>query len=128
MTVSVGEVMVAAMGPDGWAQTNLPGLQTKLLWQSEDGRGSIALIKFAKGSGIPREHVHASTQSMFCLSGRYAYVASGLVLEPGSFYSNPKDHPHGPTEALEESILLEVHDGPRFYEQPEYLQGGDASE
>ena len=35
-----------------------------------------------------------------------------------TFYMNPKDHPHGPTIAHEKSVLIEIYDGPHYYEKP----------
>ena len=43
-----------------------------------------------QGRRHPLRHSHASNQFMFCLSGRYRYVPTGLTLTPGSFYWNPK--------------------------------------
>ena len=48
------------------------------------------------------------------------YPDVGLRLTPGSFYMNPKDNPHGPTIAHEPSVLIEIYDGPHYYEKPEY--------
>ena len=39
-------------------------------------------------------------------------------LRPGDFYMNPKDNPHGPTIAHERSVLIEIYDGPHYYEKP----------
>lgn len=114
------EILKAAFDPEGWQQKKIPGLKSKLLWEAEPGGASFAIVRFEKGSGIPTRHSHACNQFMFCVSGRYAYTSSGLILEAGSFYCNPKDNEHGPTEALADSILLEYYDGPHYYERPEY--------
>ena len=105
----------------GWQEYRHPGIALKMLWQNPDTGGSIALFKITKGSGIPRSHIHASNQFMYCLRGRYRYMASDVLLTPGMFYMNPKDHPHGPTMAEEDSLLLEIYDGPHYYETPEYV-------
>jgi hypothetical protein len=102
-----------------WVDKSLAGLAQKLLWRDETG-ASIALVRFRAGAGVPSAHAHASNQFMFCLSGRYAYLPTGLVLTPGSFYWNPKGCVHGPTRAEEESILLEVYDGPHYPTQPDW--------
>lgn len=104
-----------------FVESALPGLHIKTLWQSEDPPVSIALLFYEKGTQVPRSHVHASNQFMFCLKGRYRYEP-GIVLEPGDFYANPKGNPHGPTEAEEETVLLEIYDGAHYYEIPEYLK------
>ena len=49
-------------------------------------------------------------QGEFVLKGKFSYP--GIVLTEGMFYMNPKDQPHGPSKALEDSILLEIYDGP----------------
>jgi quercetin dioxygenase-like cupin family protein len=103
-----------------WAEKTLAGLSHKLLWRNDETGASIALVRFAKGSGIPNRHSHASNQFMFCLKGRYTYVPTGLTLTEGSFYWNPQGSMHGPTHAEEESILLEVYDGPHYPTQPEW--------
>ena len=54
-----------------WREKSLKGISEKMLWRNEETGASIALIKFAKGAGIPQPHFHASNQFMFCLRGRY---------------------------------------------------------
>ena len=103
-----------------WREKSLPGLSEKMLWRDEASGASIALIRFAKGSGIPEPHRHASNQFMYCLSGRYEYTATGVVLTAGSFYCNPKGLVHGPAVALEETVVLEIYDGPHYPERPAF--------
>lgn len=108
-----------------WVEKTLAGLTHRALWRNEDTGASISLVRFAKGSGIPSRHSHASNQFMFCLSGRYLYVPTGITLTPGSFYWNPKGSLHGPTFAEEESVLLEVYDGPHYPTQPDWYSSPD---
>jgi 2,4'-dihydroxyacetophenone dioxygenase len=103
-----------------WREKSLKGVFEKLLWRNEESGASIALIKFGKGAGIPQPHLHASNQFMFCLSGRYEYTATGITLTAGSFYCNPKGNVHGPTLAHEESVVLEIYDGPHYPEKPSW--------
>ncbi|MCK2244670.1 MULTISPECIES: cupin domain-containing protein [unclassified Crossiella] len=103
-----------------WAAKTLAGLTHKALWRNEDTGASISLVKFEQGAGIPSRHSHASNQFMFCLSGRYTYLPTGITLTEGSFYWNPKGSRHGPTLAEETSILLEVYDGPHYPTQPDW--------
>jgi quercetin dioxygenase-like cupin family protein len=103
-----------------WVDKTLEGLSHKMLWRNDETGASIALVRFAKGSGIPSRHSHASNQFMFCVQGRYTYVPTALTLEPGSFYWNPKGSLHGPTLAEEDTVLLEVYDGPHYPTQPEW--------
>ena len=95
-----------------WREKSLKGISEKMLWRNEETGASIAMIKFAKGSGIPQPHYHASNQFMICLSGKYEYTATGVVLTAGSFYCNPKGNVHGPAVAHEDTVVIEVYDGP----------------
>ena len=108
-----------------WVEKSLAGLSHKMLWRDEETEASIALVRFEQGSGIPTAHQHASNQFMFCLSGRYTYVPTGITLTPGSFYWNPKGSLHGPTLAEEESVLVEVYDGPHYPTQPDWYTSAD---
>lgn len=113
------ELLKAASDDAGWENdARADGLEKKVLWQAAPGFASIALLRFAAGSGIEDEPRHASNQFLYCLSGSYGYHASGLMLEPGGFHWSPADDEQGPSTALEESVLLEIYDG-RHYDQPE---------
>jgi quercetin dioxygenase-like cupin family protein len=105
-----------------WRTKSLPGLSEMRLWDNQTTGASISLVRFQAGSGIPDQHHHASNQFMFCLSGEYEYVSSGLVLKPGSFYWNPKGHLHGPTRAHKDSLLLEIYDGPHYPQKPSWYR------
>lgn len=108
-----------------WQAKSLAGLSHKMLWRNEETEASIALVRFEKGSGIPSPHVHASNQFMYCLSGRYVYTSTGTTLTPGSFYFNPKGSTHGPTMAEEDSVLLEIYDGPHYPERPPFYDNDE---
>ena len=106
--------------PKQWIDFPDYGLRQYFFFKDPSTGGSIALLEFEKGGHIPVQHVHASNQFMYCIEGDYEYTAVGLRLRPGSFYFNPKDHPHGPTLAHERSVLIEVYDGPHYYEKPTF--------
>ncbi|MEO3856638.1 cupin domain-containing protein [Acrocarpospora sp. B8E8] len=108
-----------------WIDKTLAGLSHKMLWRNDETGASIALVRFTKGSGIPSRHSHASNQFMFCLEGRYTYVPTGLTLTPGSFYWNPKGSMHGPTHAEEDTVLLEIYDGPHYPTQPDWYASAE---
>ncbi|MDK3025971.1 cupin domain-containing protein [Cupriavidus taiwanensis] len=103
-----------------WRPKSLPGLHEKMLWRDEASGASIALIRFEQGVSIPAPHSHASNQFMFCLQGRYEYTATQVVLTPGCFYWNPKGNVHGPTLAHEETIVVEIYDGPHYPQKPNW--------
>lgn len=106
-----------------WREKSLAGVSEKRLWRDErDGAGgvSISLIRVREGAGIPEPHLHASNQFIYCLAGRYEYTATGLVLTPGAFYCNRKGNVHGPTVAREETVFLEIYDGPHYPARPSW--------
>lgn len=105
---------------DAWVNFPDYGFRQYFLWKNEETGASIAILEYDKGGRIPTKHTHASNQFMYCLEGDYEYTDSGLRLRPGSFYMNPKGHPHGPTVAHERSVLIEIYDGPHYDEMPEY--------
>ncbi|MSQ20224.1 MAG: cupin domain-containing protein [Betaproteobacteria bacterium] len=103
-----------------WRAKSLKGVHEKMLWRDEVTQATIALIKFDKGTGIPQPHLHTSNQFMICLEGRYEYTATGVVLTPGSFYCNPKGNVHGPTLAHEDTVVVEMYDGPHYPVKPDW--------
>jgi quercetin dioxygenase-like cupin family protein len=103
-----------------WREKSLKGISEKMLWRNEETGASIALIKFAQGAGIPEPHLHAANQFMICLSGRYEYTRTGVVLTAGSFYCNPKGNVHGPAVAHEETVVVEIYDGPHYPQKPSW--------
>lgn len=114
------EVLLHRKDFDDGKWVNFPeyGLRQYFLWKNPETGASIAILEFDKGGRIPVKHTHASNQFMYCLEGDYEYTDVGLRLKPGSYYMNPKDHPHGPTLAHEKCVLIEIYDGPHYYEKP----------
>ena len=110
----------ANLNPDEWLEFPEYGFRQYFLWRNPDTGASMAILDFEAGGGIPIKHSHASNQFMYCISGENEYTESDLVLKPGAFYMNPKDHPHGPTVAKTHSVLIEIYDGPHYYEKPEF--------
>ena len=108
----------ASLNEADWIDFPDYGFRQYFLWKNPATGGSLALLDFAAGGGIPVKHAHASNQFMYCLEGEYEYTDSKLLLTPGAFYMNPKDHPHGPTIARTRSRLIEMYDGPHYYEKP----------
>ena len=108
------------LDPAKWIDFPDYGFRQYFLWKNPQTSASIALLEYQKGGRIPVKHSHASNQFMYCLEGDYEYTDTGLRLRPGSFYMNPKDHPHGPTLAHERSVLIEIYDGPHYYDKPTF--------
>lgn len=118
---SLAEILIQSRDMP-WREKSLKGISEKMLWRDEKTGASIALIRFAKGAGIPSPHLHASNQFMFCLEGRFAYTATNTVLEAGSFYCNPKGNVHGPSVALEDTVVIEIYDGPHYPVKPDFYK------
>lgn len=116
---SLGELLIQS-GDMAWRAKSLAGVHEKMLWRDEETGASIALIKFEKGASIPVPHSHASNQFMFCLSGHYEYTTTGVTLKAGSFYCNNKGNVHGPTLAHEETVVVEIYDGPHYPQRPSW--------
>ncbi|GAA4131600.1 cupin domain-containing protein [Aminobacter aganoensis] len=114
------EVLIhtAKLDPDNWIDFPEYGFRQYFLHKNTATGASIALLEFNEGGGVPVAHSHASNQFMYCLEGEYEYGGGSLTLRPGDFYMNPKDHPHGPTVARKKSTLIEIYDGPHYYEKP----------
>ena len=121
---SLGEILIQSRDM-AWRPKSLAGIHEKMLWRDEATGASIALIKFEKGAGIPQPHLHASNQFMFCLEGHYEYTATGVTLRPGSFYCNPKGNVHGPTIAHEETVVVEIYDGPHYPVRPSWYENDE---
>ena len=121
-TMKTLEVLIRKtdIDPAKWIDFPDYGFRQYFLWKNAETGASIALLEYAKGGRIPVKHSHASNQFMYCLEGDYEYTDTGLRLKPGSFYMNPKDHPHGPTVAHERSVLIEIYDGPHYYDKPSF--------
>ena len=116
---SLAEILIHT-GNVEWRAKSLPGLFEKMLWRDAATEATIALIKFEKGCSIPSPHMHASNQFMFCLSGKYEYTSTGVILSAGSFYCNPKGNVHGPTLAHEDTVVIEIYDGPHYPQKPDW--------
>jgi len=116
------EVHLAEPDPGKWVLLEKTGgIRVNTLWEHADTGATIALLDIPAGAGVPIRHSHASNQFMYCLEGEYEYLEPrSLVLRPGAFYMNPKDHPHGPTRARTRTLVLEIYDGPHYHEIPPY--------
>ena len=114
------EELLIHTGEMPWREKSLKGVHEKMLWRDDVTGASVALIRFEKGAGIPKPHSHASNQMMFCLSGHFEYSSTGVTLKPGSFYCNPKGNVHGPSIALEETVVVEIYDGPHYPTMPSW--------
>jgi quercetin dioxygenase-like cupin family protein len=116
---SLAEVLIQSKDMP-WREKSLKGVSEKMFWRDEKTGASIAMIRFAKGCGIPAPHLHAANQFMICLEGKYEYTATKTVLTPGCFYWNPKGNVHGPAIAHEDTVVIEIYDGPHYPVKPDF--------
>jgi 2,4'-dihydroxyacetophenone dioxygenase len=120
---SEAEEIIRGPDPDSWVTVDKAGgLRVNVLWENKETGASISLIEVPAGAGVPSRHTHASTQFMYCLKGEYEYLQPepGIVLREGDLYRNPKGNPHGPTRARVDTVLLEIHDGPHYFDKPDF--------
>ena len=123
---SLAEILIRS-DEIAWREKSLKGVHEKMLWRNEETGASIALIRFDKVAGIPQPHLHASNQFMYCLKGKYEYTRTGVTLTAGSFYWNPKGNVHGPAVAHEDTVVIEIYDGPHYPQTPPwYTDARDA--
>jgi hypothetical protein len=116
-----GEIVIDRLDPAQWVTVpNTNGFRIYKFWEHPKTGASICLCDVPKGGTIPIRHRHASNQFMYCIEGTYEYLEPGLVLKPGTFYMNPKGNPHGPTIARTRCLLLEIYDGPHYFERPSF--------
>jgi 2,4'-dihydroxyacetophenone dioxygenase len=115
------ETLIPRPDDKGWVTVpKSGGMRVYTYWEDKRTGASISLLDVPKGAEIPIRHRHASNQFMYCIEGSYRYLEPGLTLEKGAFYMNPKGHPHGPTVALSHCLLLEIYDGPHYFELPAF--------
>jgi 2,4'-dihydroxyacetophenone dioxygenase len=95
-----------------WEKSSIPGVRFKMLFKNEETGALIMLTHFPKGTGISTPHLHPSNQFLYVLKGKFAYP--GITVKEGEFYINPRDHVHGPSQALEDTLVIELVDGPLY--------------
>src|SRR5262249_11725573 len=103
-----------------WREKSLKGGSEKMLGGEEGNGATVAVIWVAKGAGLPGPPLHSSHQVMFFPQGRLEYHRPGGVRTPGSFYCNPKGNVHGPAVAHEETVVIEIYDGPHYPQKPSW--------
>ena len=121
--MTTAEIHIPEPDPDNWVVLEKTGgIRVNTMWENPDNGATIALLDIPAGAGIPVRHEHASNQFMYVLRGHYRYLAPepGLDLHEGHFYSNPKGHPHGPTTAVTDCLILVIYDGAHYTETPPY--------
>ena len=115
------ETLIPKPSDKGWITVpKTGGMRVYTYWEDKKTGASVALLDVPKGAKIPVRHRHASNQFMYCIEGSYTYLKPGLTLKKGAFYMNPKGHPHGPTVADSRCLLLEIYDGPHYFELPTF--------
>lgn len=113
------EEILIDTGKMPWREKSLKGISEKMLWRNEETGASIALIRFARGAGpaaalpfVEPVHDLPERQIRIHLDRRGA--------DRGLFYCNPKGNVHGPAIAHEDTVVIEVYDGPHYPEKPSW--------
>jgi anti-sigma factor ChrR (cupin superfamily) len=68
--------------PDGWINTDHPGVRTKLLSSGPHPGYEVMLVELAPGAKVP-EHVHSGIEEIYMLSGHL--YTEGQMMGPGDF-------------------------------------------
>jgi quercetin dioxygenase-like cupin family protein len=96
----------------GWMQTDKEGRAfMKVLWTAKSG-GWAVLYRWSKGYVAPA-HKHLGSIHAFIVSGRLKL--RDLILEAGDYLFEPNGMIHGVTEALEDTVQLNIADGPILF-------------
>lgn len=99
-------------GDEGLMQTDADGLAfMKVLWTSPAG-GWAVLYKWKKGYVAPA-HKHLGAIHAYIVSGRLKL--RDMVLEAGDYVHEANGMVHGVTEALEDTVHINIADGPILF-------------
>jgi len=109
------EDIYVANDDSGWIQTDKEGKAfLKVLWTSKSG-GWAVLYRWKKGFIAP-PHKHLGSIHAFIYSGRLKI--RDIILAAGDYMYEPNGMMHPITEALEDTLQLNIADGPiLFYDE-----------
>ena len=97
-------------GEAGWVQTDKNGdAFIKVLWTSGDSGGWAVLYRFSKGYTAPA-HKHLGAIHTYIISGRLQ--VSDAILAAGDYQYEANGVIHDTTVALEDTVYLNIADGP----------------
>ena len=95
---------------DGWVQTDREGKAfMKVLWANPQSGGWAVYYKWKKGFRAPA-HKHLGAIHAYIISGRLQI--RDIVLEAGDYLYEENGMIHGETNALEDTVQLNIADGP----------------
>lgn len=97
---------------EGWIQTDKEGKAfLKVLWTDPTG-GWAVLFRWAKGYAAPA-HKHLGSVHAYIISGRLR--VRDMVMEAGDYVYEANGMIHEATTALEETVQLNIADGPILF-------------
>ena len=97
----------------GWVQTDRDGNAfMKVLWTSAQSGGWAVLLRWKKGFKVPA-HKHLGAIHAYIIRGRLKL--RDTVLEAGDYLYEANGMIHQETEALEETLHLNIADGPLLF-------------
>jgi hypothetical protein len=79
-------------GDQAWADTPLPGIQTKVL-SVDKGRGVVTMLIRASAGAVYPSHRHSGPEECYVIRG--SVVIDGRVLHAGDFHHADADSDHG---------------------------------
>ena len=107
--MEVDEVHIKG-GDEGWIPIDANGLAfMKPLWTSADSGGWAVLYRWKAGYNAPK-HKHLGSIHAYIVSGKLQLRNS--VLEAGDYTYEPNGVIHEETLALEDTVHLNIGDGP----------------
>jgi anti-sigma factor ChrR (cupin superfamily) len=92
-------------GDQPWADTPLPGIQTKVL-SVDRGRGVVTMLIRATAGAVYPSHRHSGPEECYVIRG--SVVIDGRVLHAGDFHHADADSDHGEITTTEGAEVLIV--------------------
>ena len=114
------DLAIDKLDPAKWIDFPDYGFRQYFLWQNLETGGSVALLDFAEGARVSGQ-AQARLQSIHVLHrGRVRIYGFQSRAAAGQLLHGSEGPPHGPTPARKRNLLIEIHDGPHYYENPVY--------
>jgi len=92
-------------GDQAWADTPLPGIQTKVL-SVDQARGVVTMLIRASAGAVYPSHRHSGPEECYVIRG--SVVIDGRVLHAGDFHHADADSDHGEITTTEGAEVLIV--------------------
>jgi len=109
----IADTLVRNDDESGWVQTDREGLaHMKVLWTSPQSGGWAVYLRWKKGYVVP-PHKHLGAIHAYVISGRMR--VRDTILETGDYLYEANGMIHDETEALEDTMHINIADGPLMF-------------